>query len=229
MFPSGGGPAPTRPTRCGRSAGARTAPPALESVPGDIESAATVSAGSNHGDFLVIRPTPTPDSCYSLWVRLFFVEGFSPYSWALLPADASPRWPFRGGTSSRPARTGVSPAASRAASRRRTPSVFSPSGLPSEHSRGVLVRCRAKGGRTCDGCDDRIPGTYIRRVANRRPLHRSSRSGPRAQRPMLSSRWKSLPLVQRSPADEREQLERELHRRGQELVVRQANWCQRSR
>ena len=24
-------------------------------------------------------------------------------------------------------------------------------------------------------------------------------------------------------------LERELHRRGQELVVRQANWCQRSR
>ena len=25
------------------------------------------------------------------------------------------------------------------------------------------------------------------------------------------------------------ELERELHRRGQELVVRQANWCQRSR
>ena len=30
-------------------------------------------------------------------VRLFFVEDFSPYSWALLPADASPQWPFREG------------------------------------------------------------------------------------------------------------------------------------
>ena len=32
-----------------------------------------------------------------LWVRLFFVEDFSPYSWALLPANASLQWPFRGG------------------------------------------------------------------------------------------------------------------------------------
>ena len=31
------------------------------------------------------------------WVRLFFVEDFSPYSWALLPANASLQWPFRGG------------------------------------------------------------------------------------------------------------------------------------
>ena len=30
-------------------------------------------------------------------VRLFFIEDFSPYSWALLPADASPQWPFREG------------------------------------------------------------------------------------------------------------------------------------
>ena len=29
-------------------------------------------------------------------VRLF-IEDFSPYSWALLPADASPQWPFREG------------------------------------------------------------------------------------------------------------------------------------
>ena len=28
-------------------------------------------------------------------VRLFFVEDFSPYSWALFPADASLQWPFR--------------------------------------------------------------------------------------------------------------------------------------
>ena len=30
-------------------------------------------------------------------VRLFFVEDFSPYPWALLPADASLQWSFRGG------------------------------------------------------------------------------------------------------------------------------------
>ena len=33
----------------------------------------------------------------TVWVRLFFIEDFSPYSWALLPADASPQWPFREG------------------------------------------------------------------------------------------------------------------------------------
>ena len=110
----------------------------------------------------------------SRWVRLFFVEDFSPYSWALLPADASLQWPFRrdlsgghfGGTSSRPARTGVFPAASRASSRRRTPSVFSPSGaLPSGHSRGVLVRCRGKGGRPAmavtTGCTFDVPRTGV--------------------------------------------------------------------
>ena len=35
------------------------------------------------------------------WVRLFFIEDFSPYSWALLPADASPQWPFREGHQAR--------------------------------------------------------------------------------------------------------------------------------
>ena len=45
-----------------------------------------------------------------------------------------------------------------------------------------------EGRQTCDGCDDRIPGTYIRRGANRRPLHRSPEPRPRVQRPMLSSR-----------------------------------------
>ena len=57
---------------------------------------------------------------------------------------------------------------------------------------------------TCDGCDDRIPGTYIRRAANRRPLHRSPEPSPvRSGRCCLRG-CQSLPLVQRSPADERE-------------------------
>ena len=99
----------------------------------------------------------------------------------------------------------VFPAASRASKRYRTPSVCPHSGaLPSGHSRGVLVRCRGNGRQTCDGCDDRIPGTYIRRAANRRPLHRSPEPSPvRSGRCCLRG-CQSLPLVQRSPADERE-------------------------
>ena len=61
-----------------------------------------------------------------------------------------------------------------------------------------------EGRQTCDGCDDRIPGTYIRRAANRRPLHRSPEPIPvRSGRCCLRG-CQSLPLVQRSPADERE-------------------------
>ena len=61
-----------------------------------------------------------------------------------------------------------------------------------------------EGRQACDGCDDRIPGTYIRRAANRRPLHRSPEPGPvRSGRCYLRG-CQSLPLVQRSPADERE-------------------------
>ena len=58
-----------------------------------------------------------------------------------------------------------------------------------------------EGRQTCDGCDDRM---YIRRAANRRPLHRSPEPSPvRSGRCCLRG-CQSLPLVQRSPADERE-------------------------
>ena len=61
-----------------------------------------------------------------------------------------------------------------------------------------------EGRQACDGCDDRIPGTYIRRAPNRRPLHRSPEASPvRSGRCCLRG-CQSLPLVQRSPADERE-------------------------
>ena len=61
-----------------------------------------------------------------------------------------------------------------------------------------------EGRQTCDGCDDRIPGTYIRRAPNRRPVHRSPEASPvRSGRCCLRG-CQSLPLVQRSPADERE-------------------------
>ena len=61
-----------------------------------------------------------------------------------------------------------------------------------------------EGRQTCDGCDDRIPGTYIRRGANRRPLHRSPEPGPVCSGRCCLRGCQSLPLVQRSPADERE-------------------------
>ena len=61
-----------------------------------------------------------------------------------------------------------------------------------------------EGRQTCDGCDDRIPGTYIRRAPNLRPLHRSPEPSPvRSGRCCLRG-CQSPPLVQRSPADERE-------------------------
>ena len=61
-----------------------------------------------------------------------------------------------------------------------------------------------EGRQTCDGCDDRIPATYIRRAPNLRPLHRSPEASPvRSGRCCLRG-CQSLPLVQRSPADERE-------------------------
>ena len=61
-----------------------------------------------------------------------------------------------------------------------------------------------EGRQACDGCDDRIPATYIRRAANRRPLHRSPEPSPvRSGRCCLRG-CQSPPLVQRSPADERE-------------------------
>ena len=109
-----------------------------------------------------------------------------------------------GGTSSRPARTGVFSAASRASSR---PNTF---GLLPDRRAPFWTFARRSGtvpweGRqTCDGCDDRIPGTYIRRAPNLRPLHRSPEASPvRSGRCCLRG-CQSLPLVQRSPADERE-------------------------
>ena len=137
-------------------------------------------------------------------VRLFFVEEFLPYSWAFLPADASLQCSFRGDSNQS----------------QRVPASFRRPAEPrngAEHRRSVPLR-RApfwtfarrsgtvpwEGRQTCDGCDDRIPGTYIRRAPNLRPLHRSPEASPvRSGRCCLRG-CQSLPLVQRSPADERE-------------------------
>ena len=86
---------------------------------------------------------------------------------------------FGGGTSSRPARAGVFPAA--------RPSLTAPNtfGLLPDRRAPFWTFARRSGtvpweGRqTCDGCDDRIPGTYIRRAPRRlRPCIDPPRRAP---------------------------------------------------
>ena len=163
------------------------------------------------------RTFDVPRTC---GVRLFFVEDFSPYSWALLPANASLQWPFRGGeTSSRPARTGVFSAASRASSRRRTPSVFSPTGaLPSGHSRGVLVRCRGKGGRPAMAVTTGFQGRTFDVPRTCVPCIDPPSRAPCAAADAVFADAKALLSSSEARQMSESELERELHRRGQDLV-----------
>ena len=81
------------------------------------------------------------------WVRLFFVEEFSPYSWAFLPADASLQCSFRGDSNQASTYLRLSGGQP---SLETVPNTvgLSPSGaLPSGHSRGVLVRFHGQGDR----------------------------------------------------------------------------------
>ena len=78
--------------------------------------------------------------------------------------------------------------------RYRTPSVCPPRARS-------LLDIRAARAQTCD-LDDRIRD--VRRGANRRPLHRSPEPGPVCSGRCCLRGCQSLPLVQRSPADERE-------------------------
>ena len=75
-----------------------------------------------------------------------------------------------------------------------------------------------EGRQTCDGCDDRIPGTYIRRAPNLRPLHRSPRRAPCAAADAVFADAKAFLSSSEARQMSESELERELHRRGQELV-----------
>ena len=150
--------------------------------------------------------TPRTQKATFSWVRLFFVEEFLPYSWAFLPADASLQCSFRGDSnqaSAYPRLSGGQP------SLETVPNTvgLSPSGaLPSGHSRGVLVRFHGQGDRPVMAVTTGFQGRRfdVARGANRRPSHRSPEPGPvRSGRCCLRG-CQSLPLLQRSPADERE-------------------------
>ncbi len=124
-----------------------------------------------------------------------------------------------GGTSSRPARTGVFSAASRASSRRRTPSVFSPTGaLPSGHSRGVLVRCRGKGGRPAMAVTTGFQGRTFDVPRTGVPCIDPPRRAPCAAADAVFADAKAFLSSSEARRMSESELERELHRRGQELV-----------
>ena len=124
-----------------------------------------------------------------------------------------------GGTSSRPARTGVFSAASRASSRRRTPSVFSPTGaLPSGHSRGVLVRCRGKGGRPAMAVTTGFQGRTFDVPRTGVACIDPPRRAPCAAADAVFADAKAFLSSSEARQMSESELERELHRRGQELV-----------
>ena len=91
-------------------------------------------------------------------VRLFFVEGFSPYSWALSPAGASPRGLFGRDTKQASAYRRLSGGQPSLVTTPNTDGLVPVRRVPSGHSRGVPGTVPWEGRQTCDGCDDSIQG-----------------------------------------------------------------------
>ena len=152
------------------------------------------------------------------WVRLFFVEEFLPYSWAFLPADASLQCSFRGDSnqaSAYPRLSGGQP------SLETVPNTvgLSPSGaLPSGHSRGVLVRCRGKGGRPAMAVTTGFQGRTFDVPRTGVPCIDPPRRAPCAAADAVFADAKAFLSSSEARQMSESELERELHRRGQELV-----------
>ena len=104
-------------------------------------------------------------------------------------------------------------------SRRRTPSVFSPTGaLPSGHSRGVLVRCRGKGGRPAMAVTTGFQGRTFDVPRTGVPCIDPPRRAPCAAADAVFADAKAFLSSSEARQMSESELERELHRRGQELV-----------
>ena len=152
------------------------------------------------------------------WVRLFFVEEFSPYSWAFLPADASLQCSFRGDSnqaSAYPRLSGGQP------SLETVPNTvgLSPSGaLPSGHSRGVLVRCRGKGGRPAMAVTTGFQGRTFDVARTGVPCIGLPSRAPCAAADAVFADAKAFLSSSEARQMSESELERELHRRRQDLV-----------
>ena len=151
-------------------------------------------------------------------VRLFFVEEFSPYSWAFLPADASLQCSFRGDSnqaSAYPRLSGGQP------SLETVPNTvgLSPSGaLPSGHSRGVLVRCRGKGGRPAMAVTTGFQGRTFDVPRTGVPCIDLPSPAPCAAADAVFADAKAFLSSSEARQMSESELERELHRQRQDLV-----------
>ena len=155
-----------------------------------------------------------------IWVRLFFVEEFSPYSWAFLPADASLQCSVRGDSnqaSAYPRLSGAQP------SLETVPNTvgLSPSGaLPSGHSRGVLVRFHGQGDRPVMALTTGFQGRRFDVPEARTGVPRIDLPSPApcAAADAVFADAKAFLSSNEARQMSESELERELHRRGQKLV-----------
>ena len=155
-----------------------------------------------------------------LRVRLFFVEKFSPYSWAFLPADASLQCSVRGDSnqaSTYPRLSGGQP------SLETVPNTvgLSPSGaLPSGHSRGVLVRFHGQGDRPVMALTTGFQGRRFDVPEARTGVPRIDLPSPApcAAADAVFADAKAFLSSNEARQMSESELERELHRRGQKLV-----------
>ena len=153
-------------------------------------------------------------------VRLFFVEKFSPYSWAFLPADASLQCSVRGDSnqaSTYPRLSGGQP------SLETVPNTvgLSPSGaLPSGHSRGVLVRFHGQGDRPVMALTTGFQGRRFDVPEARTGVPRIDLPSPApcAAADAVFADAKAFLSSNEARQMSESELERELHRRGQKLV-----------
>ena len=124
-----------------------------------------------------------------------------------------------GGTATKPARTRVFPAASRASKRCRTPSVCPPRArsLPG-HSRGVLVRCRGKGGRPAMAVTTGFQGRTFDVPQTGVPCIDLPSRAPCVAADAIFADAKAFLSSSEARQMSESELERELHRRGQDLV-----------
>ena len=172
-------------------------------------------------DGLVVRNSGEFTYCGDLsWVRLFFVEKFSPYSWAFLPADASLQCSVRGDSnqaSTYPRLSGGQP------SLETVPNTvgLSPSGaLPSGHSRGVLVRFHGQGDRPVMALTTGFQGRRFDVPEARTGVPRIDLPSPApcAAADAVFADAKAFLASNEARQMSESELERELHRRGQKLV-----------
>ena len=168
----------------------------------------------------VVHRTLVNQGAQPTWVRLFFVEKFSPYSWAFLPADASLQCSVRGDSnqaSTYPRLSGGQP------SLETVPNTvgLSPSGaLPSGHSRGVLVRFHGQGDRPVMALTTGFQGRRFDVPEARTGVPRIDLPSPApcAAADAVFADAKAFLSSNEARQMSESELERELHRRGQKLV-----------